>query len=610
MAAQRVRSWAAAPFLLFSLLLGTVFSAGVGAGQEAARSEPQAASQGWPAIAPQSVAGELFWLPLIHKPYPLPTPGSTGPAYGVVFMSSAEDPADQRQYQNAISTGARINRWPIYWPIVEPAAHSFDWSTQDATVRADLAQGLTINAILLGTPWYYQTGALLPAPQNPQARAMNSLALYSAERATPQGLYEPIFSDGTDTPGPGKQINGANRWARFVYRAVNRYKPGGQLARTYGWPDGVGVRHWEMWNEPDLSSFWDGTLPDYARLLKVGYLAAKQADSQALVLFGGLANFSWPSFYGDVLNIYAADPLAGAHGFFHDILATHNYSYSWRSWQYVFEGGNRMRSFGLQKPIWLNESGVRAWNDYPGPVWDPHSSFSATRAEQADFVIQSAFYATFAGADAIFHFQLYDGCGNQPAGTDFPPHDGELCTADGRLVSDPRFPCAGDANGLFSNPTDAACFSQHPTPESPRPNYTAFRVLTNNLREVVPLWRQRPGDDDGNPVTGPQEWIAFYRPQTGQRIVGMWSRVGSAQLARLPAIADEATLVWPDGQTRTIRPTNGFYEIVLPGATYRNTPTLPQDSSNFAIGGRPAIVIESGASMTMAQEIGAWWEDE
>jgi hypothetical protein len=231
-------------------------------------------------------------------------------------------------------------------------------------------------------------------------------------------------------------------------------------------------------------------------------------------------------------------------------------------------------------------------------------------SEQAAFVIQSAFYATFAGADAVFHFQLYDGCGNQPAGTDFPPHNGELCTPDGRLITDPRFPCAGDANGLFSNPTDSACFSQHPTPESPRPNYAAFRVLTSYLRDAVPLWRQRPGDDDGNPVTGPQEWIAFYRPAARQRVVGMWSRVGSDQLARLPAISAQATLVHPDGSAQTITPRNGFYEILLPGATYQNTPTLPSDSSRYAIGGRPVIVIEGGAQPPQESlSNGEWLED-
>lgn len=584
--------------VMISVLLFAVLAARQGRGEEG------------PVRPPRTAVSQAFWFPVVHKAFPQPVAQSSAPAYGVVFMSSAEDHADEQQYANAISTGASINRWPIYWPIVESVSGQFNWQTQDAAVRADLARGLRINAILLGTPAYYQTGTPLPAPQNPQLRPQGTLSLYAPERATPQGLFEPVFNDGTDVPGSGKTINAANRWARFVYLAVNRYKPDGVLARQHHWPEGVGVRHWEMWNEPDLTSFWDGSLGDYARLLKVGYLATKHADAQAQVLFGGLANFAWPSFYGEVLSIYDDDALARANHAFHDILATHNYSYSWRSWQYVFNAGNTMRAHGLQKPIWLNESGVRAWNDYPGPVWDPNSAFSATRSEQADFVIQSAFYATFAGADAIFHFQLYDGCGNQPAGTDFPPHNGELCTADGRLISDPRYPCAGDANGLFSNPSDAVCFTQHPAPESPRPNYAAFRVLTTHLRDVVPLWRQRPGDDDDNPVTGPQEWIAFYRPATGQRIVGMWSRVGHNELARLPAIAAQATLVWPDGSTQTIRPRNGVYEISLPGATYQNTPTLGTDSSRYAIGGRPAIVIEDGAQAPISGQQDSWWEED
>jgi hypothetical protein len=239
-----------------------------------------------------------------------------------------------------------------------------------------------------------------------------------------------------------------------------------------------------------------------------------------------------------------------------------------------------MKAHGLDKLIWLNENGVPAWNDYPGPTWDPESALRATMEEQANFVIQSAFYATFAGADAIFHFQLYDGCGNQPQGSDFPPHEGELCN-----VLDV---CAGDANGLFRNPTDAACFTQHPKPETARPNLAAFQVLTKYLVDVQPLWRLRPGSNDPN--NGPQEWIAFDRPATHERIVGMWARFGSNQVAKLPALADHALLILPDGSQSFIFPNNGTYSVVLPAATNQNA---PWDPTLYAIGGRPAIVIES-----------------
>lgn len=538
-------------------------------------------------------AGEetiTLYFPVIASQRPLSAPAS-GPIYGLNFISSAEAPADEQQYQNGLSTGARWNRWPIYWFYVEQEPGKYDWSAQDATVQADIAHGLKINAILLGTPGFYSTSLGQRQNVSQWSPPPGTLSLQAMQAATPVGLYEPVFSDGSDKPGPGKQINPDNVWARFVYAAVNRYKPGGVLARQNGWGANVGITHWEMWNEPDLPIFWNSSLPDYARLLKVGYLATKQADPAAQVLFGALANnFEKLNYYEDVLKIYDEDTLAAGHNYYHDILATHSYFVSWRSWYHVWRARNTMGEYGLDdKPVWFNESGVPAWNDYPGPVWDPESPLRATMSEQADYVIQSAFYATFAGADAVFHFQLYDGCGNQPAGTDFPPHNGGLCDENGFLEGNPGIPCAGDANGLFRNPTDAVCFRQHPQPETPRPNFAAFRVLTNYLTDVVPLWRQRPGSDD--PYNGPQEWIAFYRPATGERIVGMWSRVGAAQTAVVPAANSAGTgfLVAADGTTQTVTAQDGFYTIQLPAATNQNAPWDPE---SYAIGGRPYILIE------------------
>jgi hypothetical protein len=200
----------------------------------------------------------------------------TGPAYGVNFISWAkgQTPVSDQRYANGRSTGAVWNRWPMYWTNIEQSEGSFSWAYQDVAVENDIAQGFQIDAILLGTPSFYTTS---PAGENFTPIPGSILAVNDIQAATPQGLYEPVFADGTDTPGAGKVINQANRWARFVYTAVNRYKPGGILAQQNGWTNGEGVTHWEIWNEPDLFQFWDGTVEDYGRLLKVGYLAARQA---------------------------------------------------------------------------------------------------------------------------------------------------------------------------------------------------------------------------------------------------------------------------------------------------------------------------------------------
>lgn len=539
----------------------------------------------------------------------------TRPIFGVNFISSAEErepdssrTADSiaRQYQNGLATGATWNRWPIYWFNVEQSADNFNWSTQDATVADDLAHGLHVNAILLGTPGFYRNGAAVIDQSGGTALSTTQeqgsggdLSLQSPQTATPTGLYEGVFTDGSDIPASGKTINPNNKWARFVTMAINRYKPGGELAIAQGWPAGVGITHWEMWNEPDLDSFWDASLEDYARLVKVGYLAAKYADPQAVVLFGALANnFQKLNYYRDVLAIYQDDPLAAEQNYYHDILATHSYFYAWQSFYHVFRAQNAMDAIGMDKPIWLNETGVPAWNDYPGPVWDSKSALRATAEEQASHAIQTAFYALTAGAEAIFHFQLYDGCGNQPQGTDFPPHNGELCTADGELVGQPGIPCAGDANGLYTNPTDAACFTQHPQAETGRQNLVALQVLTRYLQDVQPYWRERPGEatclGPAGIMTPHQEWIAFYRESTKERIVGMWTLCGDDVTAEINATSSNgtATLVTADGQTQMMTAVDGVYTIPLHGATNRN-PFPGQDVNPiYPIGGSPVLLIE------------------
>jgi hypothetical protein len=481
--------------------------------------------------------------------------------YGVNFINSVDHPATAQQFAHGTATGASWNRWPLYWSRIETSPGLYDWAAHDAVVAADQANGWRTNAILLGTPPFYTTNldALADCAGDCSAVPLGTRGLDAVRAARPQGLYDPIFADGTDTPGVGKAINPANPWAQFVFAIVARYKPNGTLAQAQGWPAHSGITHWEMWNEPDFVLFWDSSLEDYARLLKVGYLAAKAADPQAQILFGGLANNGDPQFYAKVLAVLAADGQAPFHNYYHDIFATHNYSQPWESWRHVWKAGRDLEQYGLSKPIWLNESGVPAWDDYPGPVWDPKSGLRATTTEQADFIWQSAFFALFAGVDAIFHFQLYDGCGNQPAFTNFPPHNGELCDENGKLISDPTKPCAGDANGLYRNPADAICFSQHPQPASGRPNLAAFQWVTTHLHGTQPLWRTRPGGPDPN--NGPQEIIALYKPSTGERVISMWARFGQGQTAVIAAQASSATLHFPNGTSQIITPTAGFYHI-------------------------------------------------
>ncbi len=476
---------------------------------------------------------------------------------GITFISSLDHPANELRYQRALLLGAGWNRWPLYWDQVERSPGVFDWSSYDRLVRADLEHGLRLNVILLGRPGFHANGGSIG------------------------GLNAPVFSDGTDEIGPGKQINGANPWAVFVSSTVLRYKPGGSLAVQLGWPAERGVSVWEAWNEPDLPLFWTGGVEQYARLLKVTYLAVHQADPNAEVMFGGLAygNPDENDWLAKVLDVLAGDPSSRRYNTFFDSAAVHNYSYARRSGLVVERVQKTLRQYDLNQPVWLNESGVPVWDDYPGPTWaanDPASrQYRATLAQQAAFVIQSTVLAWAAGAEVVFYHQLYDDCGNQPGGTDFAPHNGERCV-EGAI-------CAGDAFGLYRNLRGESCFSQHPLPGTPRPAAAAYYRLAQ-VFGVIPFDQPQVEARDGATL------VSFERPSTGERIVVVWNRRLERTNLNIPAVGRSAQLYSAE-EDYVLTPTDGQYTLGLLPATRDDFPNLPEGET-AAIGGPPLILIE------------------
>ena len=496
------------------------------------------------------------------------------PRFGMCFVSSAEDHADGARYARALSTGTTWNRYPFYWQNIEKSAGQYDYSAHDPVVSQDVARGLRTLAILMGTSPVHATGGYDgPAPLVQQ----KLLPLWGAGRlhaadlkitsaaSAPRDLDAPVFADGTDLPGAGKEINAGNPWARFVYQTVSRYKPGGLLATQSKWPPGAGVSHWEIWNEPDWTFFWAGTVEQYYRLLQVAYLAAKHADPDCTVLLGGLATYFDPSWFPRLLDVMSADPnpaQRAANNHYFDALAVHFYSSSHDALSHLQRARDLLAAHGLSKPLWATESGVPVWDDYPGPQEDPRSPYRATKQEQAAYVIQAHAYSYYAGAQVVFHFQLHDDCGNGPT--------------------------ARDAYGLFRNTADAVCY---PSDAAARPSYRAYQVAAEQFRDLRPLWRQVSNGD--------HELIAFYRPSTGHRLVVMWTTQGHDVQAHVAALSSTATLMDMSGGVVSLRPQNGYYTVALPRATNQNLP----GSSSFMIGGLPYILIEKASLFSAADLI-------
>lgn len=110
--------------------------------------------------------------------------------------------------------------------------------------------------------------------------------------------YSPSWQGGRSA------VPDVNEWRSFVTTVARRYK--GKI-EAYG-----------MWNEPNLSNFWSGTISEYINLILVsGWDAVKKADPKALVVSPDIATIGrvWPEWM---------DAMASNKGFF-DVLSIHNY---------------------------------------------------------------------------------------------------------------------------------------------------------------------------------------------------------------------------------------------------------------------------------------------
>lgn len=148
---------------------------------------------------------------------------------------------------------------------------------------------------------------------------------------------------------------------------------------------GKGVSY-ELWNEPDDSTFWAPS-PDpdaYAALVKAAYPAVKRSDRTATVVLGSMTGNN----YGFVERLYRL----GAKGSF-DAVAVHTdtaclvagpsdfYRENDRIGRYTFLGYKEVRASmlanGDDKPIWMTEFGWSSTNG--GPTSCQRGSFAGKK---------------------------------------------------------------------------------------------------------------------------------------------------------------------------------------------------------------------------------------
>lgn len=185
------------------------------------------------------------------------------PMWGTHYSSTDID----TELSKLAAMGARWIRFDISWRYIERVKDTYDTGALarlDRIVSGAKARGIEPQVTIIETPDWANGGA---------------------------GMFTPPTS--------------MSDYANFVRDMVARY-----AGR---------VTYWEIWNEPNLHQFWEPVRDPvkYTAMLKVAYLAAKQANPNCKIISAGLAGNDVP-FLQAMYN-------AGVKGYF-DLLGVHPYS--------------------------------------------------------------------------------------------------------------------------------------------------------------------------------------------------------------------------------------------------------------------------------------------
>ena len=225
----------------------------------------------------------------------------------------------------------------------------------------------------------------------------------STPRWASDGLLPGVPPHGLDYPIDDPR----NYWAAFVREVVGYYG------------EHWGITHWIVLNEPDLRPgeiAWyefDGGIPEYYQMLKVAYLAAKQANPAAVIHLAGMAWWTdvaagRPPYMERLLTFAARDPDAYEHGFFFDVATVHGYFGTLDFWNMLVQVRGILWHYGLQdKPIWVDECNASPSHDPLAELPDD-PPYVVTLAQQADFIMQAVALSLAAGVERFAVYRLYD----------------------------------------------------------------------------------------------------------------------------------------------------------------------------------------------------------
>jgi hypothetical protein len=263
------------------------------------------------------------------------------------------DASDPREWDRMVAAGVETVRTSFYWARLQPFRSAADvppgetarfrlvdgvptdFASTDAIVIAAAQRGLTVLPVVEWTPdWAAARPGVL---RSPPARAADVKRLFRT--------------------------------------LVERYGPEGSLWAELPALPRRPLRHWQVYNEPNLKRFWP-IRPygrSYVRTLRAAERGIHSADPSAIVVLAGLTGKTW--------NVLGKLYKAGAAGAF-DAVALHTYTALPANVPRIARYTRRvMRQHGDGKlPIWVTElSWPAAAGEFPNlPPWA-----SSTDSQQA-----------------------------------------------------------------------------------------------------------------------------------------------------------------------------------------------------------------------------------
>ena len=112
----------------------------------------------------------------------------------------------------------------------------------------------------------------------------------------PTVLYAPSWDARVNTNPRGgiAQPRSDGAYAAYLTALIGRYGPRGSFwAQNPSLPR-MPIREWQIWNEPDVGSFWNAPFArTYVALLRAAHAAIKRADPGAKVVLAALTGYAW-----------------------------------------------------------------------------------------------------------------------------------------------------------------------------------------------------------------------------------------------------------------------------------------------------------------------------